>query len=33
MFLDETKEIFKTLFLIGPKAIQESSDMVFSLFF
>lgn len=31
--LDETKEIFKTLFLIGPKEVQETSDMVFPLFF
>lgn len=33
IFLDETKEIFKPLFLIGPKAVQESCDMVFPLFF
>lgn len=28
IFLDETKEVFKTLFLIGPKAVQESRDIL-----
>lgn len=29
IFSDETKKVFKSLFLIGPKAVQESSDVLF----
>lgn len=29
IFLDEMKKVFKSLFLIGPKAVQESSDVLF----